>query len=246
MTGVVVARWRPVFARQPALAILVKEMARKGVCLQTGYEIGSVIQRANNTEYDRHPLIFEHVALALRARLPEGTRPANILSFGCSSGEEAITLAEKYLLKDHIIGVDISDAHLNQARAANRIPERINFARSDPDFLARVAPFDVIFAMSVLCAWPDSEGKDDIASWFPFNRFARIVAELDQYLAKRGLLVIYNASFRFSDTDTYQKYRTVQIPGMGESGYVSKFNKDNRRCTEFDSYNEVLFEKISC
>ena len=207
-------------------------------------EIGAVIQKANNTEYDRYPLIFKHAALALRTRLSDGTRPGNILSFGCSSGEEATTFAEKYFVNDHIIGVDISDEHISKAQARNNIPERVRFVKSDPDFLARVGPFDVIFAMSVLCSWPESEGREDISTLFPFSRYERIVTELDQCLARRGLLVMYNASFRFRDAEIYRKYRPVTVPGIGESGYVSKFNKDNRRCPEFDSYNEVMFEKI--
>ncbi len=59
-------------------------------------------QAANNTRYDRYPEIFR------TARLAAGPQPLRILSFGCSTGEEPRTLAEKYFATSQILGVDVA------------------------------------------------------------------------------------------------------------------------------------------
>jgi chemotaxis methyl-accepting protein methylase len=203
-----------------------------------------VIQTENNTNYDRYPWAFKVVAQEVVKRRPAGN--AKLLSFGCARGEEAFTLAEKYFTHEEtILGVDISEEQLVLARSANRIPERVQFEKSSSEVLQAHAPFDAIFCMSVLCVWPKTMNMDDISSVFSFDRFSKLLEDIDQCLEVGGLLVIYNANYCFSETDVYNKYRVIPLEGCVQSGFVSKFDKANRRRADFDTYNEIIFEKIA-
>ena len=48
--------------------------------------------------------------------------------------------------------------------------------------------------------------------------------------------MIYNASFRFYDTLLYKKYRIGNV-GFGGSGFVHKFDKNNRKLN-YQRYSE--------
>ena len=206
--------------------------------------IEEIAQKATNTNYDRYPQIFKLASTAMIERRRSG-RGTNILSFGCARGEEALALAEKYFTdpRDQILGVDISPEQLELARAANRLPARISFELSGSSTMEARAPFDAIFAMSVLCSWPGTQNAEDASSIFSFKRFSDLVAELDRYLAVGGVLVIYNANFRFCDTVTAGKYRVIPT-GLNSNGFVYKFDATNRRRIDYDSYDEIIFEKL--
>jgi trans-aconitate methyltransferase len=88
-------------------------------------------QGPNRTALNRYPEVFA-------APAPDARR---ILSFGCSTGEECVTLAE-YFPKAEIVGADINPVILLQARkhrsdrirfvyASDRIFERIGRVRRD-------------------------------------------------------------------------------------------------------------------
>ena len=65
------------------------------------------------TAPDRHPALF-----ALAAERLAGTAEPRILSFGCSTGEEPITLA-RYLPQARIDGLDINPRNVAEARRKN-------------------------------------------------------------------------------------------------------------------------------
>jgi len=207
-------------------------------------EASATIQVRDNTRYDRYPAVFRAVTRQLRNSRPSGG--LNVLSFGCSSGEEAFSLADKYLTldDDRILGVDISEKQIQIAREQNNSYPRVQFSLSTPEVISKRAPFDAILALSVLCVWPGTKGKESIASIFPFQRFESICRELTGYLRKGGLLAIYNSNFCFKDAGMYSRYRPVEVPGLAESGFVRKFDKENRAYSEDYIYREVLFEKL--
>jgi hypothetical protein len=81
-------------------------------------------QGPNKTALDRYPEIFAAAAAAA----PNARR---ILSFGCSTGEECVTLAN-YFPNAQIVGTDINPVNLLKARRTNPFclcqrphPERI-------------------------------------------------------------------------------------------------------------------------
>ena len=94
-------------------------------------------QGPNRTALNRYPEVFA-------APAPDARR---ILSFGCSTGEECVTLAE-YFPKAEIVGADINPVILLQARKHRS--DRIRFVYASDRILSGLGGFDAIFCMAVL------------------------------------------------------------------------------------------------
>jgi hypothetical protein len=196
-----------------------------------------VHQIRTDTETDRHPEIFRFVFDLLSEA---GRDRPNILSFGCSTGEECFSL-RRYSPHASILGLDILTRNVHLAQRRNNDPG-IGFRRSTAAHLRDGAPYDAIFAMSVLCRWPDTMGLDDCSKIYPYRRFEKALSALDEVLATGGLLIIYNANFRFADTLISERYVPLPVPGIGDSGFVHKFSTENRRLPDQD-YPHCVFHK---
>ena len=206
-------------------------------------DLATTIQVRNNTEYDRYPQIFaQALHLARTAERDEGVR---VLSFGCSSGDEVFTLAQDYFDQktDQLIGVDISDVHLATARSNNKFGPRVIFKKSSNDVVRELGPYDLVFAMSVLCVWPDTKDMEDISSVFPFSKFEAMLQILDDNLRAGGYLVLYNANFCFADSAIAARYDKIDSADVQGSGFVKKFEKSNRAYPEDFEYHDVIFRK---
>ena len=196
------------------------------------------IQKHGHTDYDRYPTIFEEVR-----RLAGDNADSKILSFGCSTGEEVFSLADKYFLETQITGLDIDSRSIKTAIRNNPYPERVQFFETSDSTLRECGPFDVIFAMSVLCAWPESKDLDNISPLMTFDDFERHTSFLHQHLKCHGFFVIYNASFCFSDSGVSSSYRAIQMKGQNESGFVKKFDRNNRSMKGY-VYAHSIFKKL--
>ena len=115
-------------------------------------------QGPNRTALDRYPEIFAAAAAAA----PDAQR---ILSFGCSTGEECVTLA-RYFPNAQIVGTDINPVNLLKARKHRS--ERIGFVYASDRILTGFGGFDAVFCMTVLRTWK----RKRIAEFYPFDRFA--------------------------------------------------------------------------
>ena len=175
-------------------------------------------QAANNTRYDRYPQIFRVVQRAA------GPEPLRILSFGCSTGEEPKTLAEKYFAKSHILGVDVADDVLEQARALTAHLPNVTIASSAAEIISGFGPYDAIFAMSVLCRNPAP--KDHRWTDFPFQRFESRVAELTAQLKPEGILALVNANYNLTQSRLIRFYDLIVSAGMEGPGQVWKLAPD--------------------
>ncbi|MGH6804879.1 MAG: class I SAM-dependent methyltransferase [Methyloceanibacter sp.] len=119
---------------------------------------------SNNTRLDRYPGLFQAAATAL-------PRARQVLSFGCSTGEECATLSG-YFPNAHIVGADINVANLAIARRRFNSPQ-IEFVNSEDRRLTLLAPFDAIFCMAVLRI-PHGYKKEfraRVIARYPFARF---------------------------------------------------------------------------
>lgn len=171
-----------------------------------------LFQPATLTRMDRHPVLF-----ALAARQLAGCAVPRLLSFGCSTGEEAFTLA-RYLPHATIDAIDANPACIARARrAAARSADaaRIRFACADAPAALAGEGYEAVFCLSVLRhgdldAWQPSQ----CTALMPFARFAAAIEALDRVLRPGGLLILWGCNFRFEDSALAPRYRVLPTPGM--------------------------------
>jgi len=211
---------------------------KRGKISPSGQVLEEVHQDKNNTSYNRYPIIFQ----GIKDYCDDVYDSLPILSYGCSTGEECFTIRNDYLRLVPIIGVDIDENNLKIACDGNPKDSGITFLFSDNGNLLSNAPYQVILCMSVLCRWPDTENMDDISSLYTFEKFQSKLEELHSLLNIGGLLVIYNANFRFCDTTLYEKYKVFKVNENPENEFVHKFDKTNQKIISGD-YMEWIFIK---
>ena len=163
-------------------------------------------QGPNRTALDRYPEIFAAAAAAA----PDAQR---ILSFGCSTGEECVTLA-RYFPNAQIVGTDINPVNLLKARKHRS--ERIRFVYASDRILTGFGGFDAVFCMTVLRTWK----RKRIAEFYPFDRFAERALFLESLVRPNGLLVIYRATYRFGDTPHQWAYEAIPVAATQKKIYL--------------------------
>lgn len=199
-------------------------------------QIPEAHQLTNTTAHNRYPELFKTV----RDFYITNPKSKKILSFGCSTGDECMTISE-YFPGCKIVGTDINRKNLKVCRKRFKNHD-IKFIFSNPDLIGAESPFDIIFCLSVLCRWEDTEFINNCSNIYPFSKFENQLSVLDRCLSPGGLLVIYNGNFRFSDSCLYTKYRVVHSDLVLDSGFVHKFNRNNIKIDNF--YQECIFRKL--
>lgn len=208
------ARWRAWLKRIAPLVAIVRHARAHMTPIGRGRRAAerrgaALLQPSTVTRMDRHP----HLVAAVAARL--GPRPW-ILSFGCSTGEEAFTLA-RAIGDARIDAIDANPACIARAergRARSEHGGRIRFACADaPDAFART--YDAIFCLSVL-RHGDLDMLRPVSSTalMPFARFAATIDALDRCLRPGGMLILWGCHFRFEDSAVHARYRAVPTPGV--------------------------------
>ncbi|MGH6824212.1 class I SAM-dependent methyltransferase [Methyloceanibacter sp.] len=186
-------------------------------------------QGSSKTGFDRYPEIFSGAAAAL----PEARR---ILSFGCSTGEECVTL-HKYFPQAEIVGADINP--LNVWRARRHASDKVRFVYARDRALSSRGLFDVIFCLTVL---RDSRLDDDssIRESYPFERFDERVRFLHSLLRSAGLLVFYGNMYRFRDSSVAHDYEVIPLKHTPVGENIT-FARDGSN--DGAQYLDVLFRK---
>lgn len=163
----------------------------------------NIHQTTSSTCIDRYPDVFSEARDYF-----QGKKPPKILSFGCSTGEEVITLCH-YFPHSQIVGAEINQNSLRKCRSLN-MDKRVSFIESTPENLAAHGPYDLIFCMAVLQRTPGTiEQKQirDLKKIYPFEKFQEKVVELDKLLTKDGLFVIHMSQYDLPDTCVADRYR---------------------------------------
>jgi len=163
-------------------------------------------QVPSKTALNRYPEIFAAAAAAA----PYARR---ILSFGCSTGEECVTLAD-YFPAAQIVGADINPVNL--LTAMRRGGDRIRYVYASDRLLNRFGGFDAVFCMAVL----RTPKQDHIAEHYPFERFAERAHYLESLVRPGGLLVIHNATYRFSDAAPSFAYEAIPVAANHNNVYL--------------------------
>lgn len=196
----------------------------------------------NYTKMDRYPEIFSLVKEYFTGRGLADSPQLRLLSFGCSTGEEAFSL-RTYFPQATIVGADISDWNLEQARNRNR-DEKIRFVFSNAENLRQEGPFDAIFCMAVLLRMAHRmEPAPSSQDVYPIEKFDEQVQELDALLNDDGLLVICHTNYRFCDAAMFPRYQVVPRR-YSERDLVPKYGRDNRLLAESD-YQDRVFRKVT-
>ncbi|WP_084362110.1 class I SAM-dependent methyltransferase [Robertmurraya korlensis] len=133
-----------------------------------------------------------------------------MLSYGCSTGEEVLTL-RSYFPTAQIIGADINKRSLETCRKLP-VDEKISFIYSTPSEIKKHGKFDVIFCMAVLQRNPHdvaAKGITNLSKIYPFEKFEKQIIELDNLLKPNGLLVVHFTQYSLLDTKLASTYQAL-------------------------------------
>jgi SAM-dependent methyltransferase len=217
-----------VFDFMRGLARAATSREYRSVLLLRWLKSGQVHQTTPLTLMDRYPETFK----ACRD-LVGGDSEIRILSFGCSTGEEVLTL-RRYFPRAFITGAEINPRSLALCRRL-KVDDRISFVESDLPTLEKLGHFDLISCMAVLQRTPHfvrDRGLKSLKKLYPFEKFDRQVSELDGLLKKGGLFIMDNAQYLFTHASVAGKYETVEG--------IRSVNEDPR----FDRNSLVLEESV--
>jgi hypothetical protein len=190
------------------------------------------------TWMDRYPGIF-----SVCRDYFTGKPDPRILSYGCATGEEALTL-RNYFPSACIVGAEINPYCLSVARK-RKTDDRIVFVESHPARIQDLGPFDAIFCLAVLQRTPmlvDRKGIMNLKAIYPFSKFEAKVTELDSWLNRDGLLIIYHSQYLFTDTSVASKYspllsaKDIRIKG-------SLFDRDSVRLKDTLANHSVFVKQ---
>lgn len=162
-------------------------------------------QGTTYTRLNRFPVLFSQCELVLK----HITKP-QIISFGCSSGEEVFTLAQ-YMPCAKITGVDINKWCLKQCnkKSTNKNLFFINRISQEYDRLNSV---DAIFCLAV---FQRAENRINnfikIDKGLTFQKFEEEMSILDKKLKVGGLLFIDHCDFSFEDTYIASNYISFEF-----------------------------------
>ena len=164
-------------------------------------------QTAPYTWLNRYPALF-----GLAAELKPDAR--RILSFGCSTGEELVSLRSRFPDAE-IVGAEINAR--SRAIARRRVAADPRTMVIAPESIA--GAFDLVFALSVLQRDPhglkNEMAIEHLAARYPFARFDAGVRGLVARLRPGGFLVVANSLYRVEDSSAAVELETVmRSPAM--------------------------------
>ena len=195
--------------------VLTDRNARAIFCMRF-FQPSRTHQTTAATCLDRYPVIFRG------CREYFGEKPdLKLLSFGCATGEEVITL-RKYFPQAEIVGAEINKNSLRICRE-RKLDDKIRFVDSLPEEIRKYGPYDGIFCMAVFQRTPGLIAEreiTDLSRIYPFEKFDKQVAELDQWLKPDGLMVIHMSQYDFSDTRIAERYAPY---GEYHQNYYSRY-----------------------
>lgn len=177
----------------------------------------NLFQPYTTTGPDRYPMEFG----ILRAQL--GGASPSILSFGCSSGDELLTLRH-YFPTARIHGIDANALAVRTARrriATAGGSAQITVERASDARAVEPASYDVVLALAVFRHGALSESPARCDHLIRFADFERTLAPLADAVRVGGYLVLRHANFRFSDCAVAGKFELVR-GGFASAGATGK------------------------
>ena len=207
------------------IRILIDSEFRSIVLLKI-FRKQSFHQTTTSTILDRYPEVFYSCCGYF-----ENKAKLKILSFGCSTGEEVITL-RKYFKEATIIGAEINKSCLKICLKRN-LDDKIKFIHSTTKGIKENGPYDAIFCMAVMQRTPHYIRDANIKylkDRYPFYKFDEQLVILDQFLNKDGLFIVHYTQYQFDESTIacrYKPYDNVtqmyyNFPVFNKDGYINE------------------------
>jgi chemotaxis methyl-accepting protein methylase len=221
--------------KNKSIYVYLKKLKYKFLSRKFGIQSDQLFQTASTTFMNRHPDIFNIL------KDQYGSKKINILSFGCSTGEECFSL-RKYLPNATIYGIDINPENIEIAKNNDLKDEQIIFKQGNLEQFQFAFKFDVILALSVLCKNPEAEILENISCIYPFETYEKTINHLNDLLKINGLLIIRSSNFRFRDTSIFKKFEVFKTNKLRTPILFPKFDSNNNRLIDYLE-NEEIFQK---
>ncbi|MBS1519597.1 MAG: methyltransferase domain-containing protein [Bacteroidetes bacterium] len=193
-------------------------------------------QKSTYTVKNRSPLVFEECEKYLQAILYP-----KLLSFGCSTGEEAFTLAE-YMPDAIIRGVDINKWCIKKCIRKNR-SEKLHFYHRLSEEFNTDSGFDAIFCIAVFQR-DENRVFDQITSGFTFQQFEKEITLLDTKLKPGGLFIIHHSNFNFADTKIADHYTPLPFKGNKKLLQRPLFDQNNSKISDITECYRVFVKQL--
>lgn len=197
-------------------------------------------QPFGTTFENRYPAVFACACAQLAGR-----EAPNLLSFGCSTGEEVATL-RRYFPDATITGLDINSAAIAAARKrlAGLPGPPVRLAVGDNAAGEAAGSYDAVFCMAVLRdgrlgqTWPDRCDR-----YLDFADFDRMVGDFARALKPGGVLALRHCNFRFCDSSSAAAFDVVlDKPLPANAKRTPLYDRDNR-LLKGAVYGECVFVK---
>jgi len=170
----------------------------------------NLFQPYTTTSANRYPEELAVVAGSLATDQP------SILSFGCSTGEELLSLRATFP-SAAIHGIDVNPLAVRKARrrVAGDAATTVSRGGEAPD-----GEYDLVLALAVFRHAALNDAPPSCAGVLAFADFERTVTGLAHAVRPGGLLVIRHANFRFTDTAVAGDFEAVRtgFASAGEGG----------------------------
>jgi SAM-dependent methyltransferase len=196
-------------------------------------------QRYNHTLPDRYPWLFRFAATQVSA-----TQQANVLSFGCSLGDEVVALRQ-YFPTAHIKGIDVDPENIARCeqRARRDGLSGVSFATAATTAAEPGASYDAIFCLAVLVLGDLTVAQARRSDpHLQFSDFEAVVTDFARCLKPGGLLLLHTTNFRFCDTIIAQEFDTLLEADPEHMAPDVQFDRHNRLLPS-PRYRAVAFRK---
>jgi len=208
------------------------------------------IQPSHGTQMNRYPEQYSFLKELVAQNQSEADK--KILSFGCATGMEPLTLAQQYFEEPSItiFGVDVADYALSEStKRASEVPEGKITILDGREVSPKVhGPFDAVLGNSVFCIY----GKRDVPyqnityvmEMFPFSVFESMLDEIDLYLKVGGVLTVFNSNYDFMDTHLADRYEPISDKKC-PNHFVPRIDQENKKFVDVkDEMMDCLFRKV--
>lgn len=203
--------------------------------------VENLFQPYGSTSEDRHPELFELIKIHL-----SNAKDIQLLSYGCSTGEEVFTL-RRYFPLACIKGIDINPYFIKICRQqlGKRSDALISFDRAGSAFNEPEAHYDAIFCLSVFRHGDLAEAYPDRCDHLiSFANYEKTMTQISQCLKPGGCLVTLGSNFRFADTQCAKEFEVI-FRGTDRIFEDTPIYGSENQYLPGVSYNEYVFKKDS-